>query len=91
MHIESPGLLESVQKSQSFIPIGRARSVRKAHSSLLEDEEWRNSIFALNQVLNTAVFSNKSTMRLLGPGSEIFSHSGHLLTNGSLHLCCVQF
>lgn len=51
---ESLGLLESVQISQSFIPIVRARSIMKAHSSLLEDEEWRNSTSALNQVLTTS-------------------------------------
>lgn len=52
LHIESPGLLENIQKSQSFIPIGRARSIMKAHLSLLEDEEWRNSIFCSESSTN---------------------------------------
>lgn len=60
LHIESLGLLGSVQISQSFIPTVRARSIMKAHSSLLEDEEWRSSTSALNQVLTTSEPSDTS-------------------------------
>lgn len=96
-YIESLGILESTQWSWSFIPIVTARSIMKAHSSLPEDEEWRNSTSALNQVLTTSGPSELSMHCIAGSSLPTPLHPSqqccfrHWCFKSLFHLCNLQF
>lgn len=96
-YIESLGILESSQWSWSFIPIVTARSIMKAHSSLPEDEAWRNSTSALNQVLTTSGPSELSMHCIAGSSLPTPLHPSqqccfrHWCFKSLFHLCNLQF